>query len=638
MYGSVGFNVTRRSRILTTWAPAALLALFGVSAALSARLDAVTFDETAHLPAGLSYLQRGEFRMNPEHPPLAKAWAALPLALFGPPLADYRSAAWQSGDAWRFGYETLYGPLGSPERRDPRAVALAARAMMIVPALGLGLLVFVWSREIWGAGGGLLSLAFFALSPTMLAHARLVTTDLPVALGFVATVWCFSRALQRPSVPWTVAAGLALGAALLVKFTAVLLPPILAGAILVERARRRRSGERPLAPLHAVGTWVAVCLLAWGCVWVGYGLRVGAPEIPERATERPAPPSSGRALEATVGFATRAHLLPEAWLKGMSLAARDATYRLGYLDGETSVVGWWRYFPEAFALKTAPATLAGLLWLAAWLAASGRWRDPRLWLVALPLVVYAAVSIGSRLNIGHRHLTPLYPFLFVALGGLVEPSSRNRVARAGLGLIVAAAIATFAVATPRHLSYFNFLAGGARGGARHLLDSNLDWGQDLGRLATWMRRERLDRIPLAYFGTADPEAYGIAYDKVARVPDFQPERPRVRPGPGELVAVSANLLHGLYVEEDELLANALLRRRAISRADVEEWLAGRDLALAERRSHPGLAAWLVAERRVPDASLRAVRRTLLSGWLEDLRDSGRLEARVGDSILVYRVP
>ena len=167
---------------------AALLGLFVVSGALSLARDSATFDETAHIPAGYTYLDRGDFRLNPEHPPLAKAWAALPLWIGGLGAPDYGSAAWtgrpvdgadgarSKASEWSFGYAFINGAPAEAARRDPLAVLVPARLAMLVPGLVLGLVVYTWSRRLWGPSGALLSLTVYALSPTILAHLRGLTS------------------------------------------------------------------------------------------------------------------------------------------------------------------------------------------------------------------------------------------------------------------------------------------------------------------------------------------------------------------------------------------------------------------------------------------------------------------------------
>ena len=627
------------------WVVPALLAVFVVSGWMSLRNDSATSDETPHVAAGISYLERGDFRMNPEHPPLAKAWAALGPWILDRARPDYGSRWWtgvghtSSGvpteaDQWAFGFELLNGPPASPTRSDPRPVLLPARAMMLLLGVALGLVVWGWSRRLWGDAGALVSLFLFSLSPTMLAHARLVTTDIAAALGFTAVAWLFREALANPRA-WKIAvAGAALAAALLFKFSAVLLGPTLVLVALAwivlgdegDRVARTRTVFRVLP---------AVALVAWAGIWAGYGFRwaAAAPGYALPWEVREAEPGG---LSPIVLGARDHRLFPEAWLFGLGAAMQDEI-RLAYFHGQISVLGFRSYFPVAFLLKTPPA----LMVLAAWAVAGGGalWRKRRLDALVLSIVflVYAGVAVSSRLNLGHRHLAPLEPLLFVACGA-VPALADVRWRRIAAGVLLAGYAVSWGAATPGYLSYFNVFAGGTRGGADWLLDSNLDWGQDLARLSSWMHREGVDEIPLAYFGTADPKAYGIRYRKIVFFADFRSEEPVVRPASGERVAVSVNLLYGLYLNSDRELARELVATGVVPVARIREFADERDAKIRARDRYLDLADWLMARGLASDEQIRRAREPLLSTWMAKLRRDGEWIDTAGDSIRIYRVP
>jgi hypothetical protein len=605
---------------------ALLLLGFAVAGTFSLRRDAATFDETAHIVAGLSYLDRNDFRLNSEHPALAKLWAAWPVRVLGRDTVDYGSPAWRETDEWMLGFAALQG--------DPARVLVPARLAILATGLALGAIVLAWSWELWGAWGGLLSLFLYVTSPTMLAHARYVTTDLPAALGIVATVWLFWRFTRRPSAVRAALCGLAAGAALATKYSAVLLAPMLlvvALPWLCGKEWRSRSTRLLLAlPL--------VALVAGIVVWAAYGFRYAASPDPSYAFdwsalgERPGPSST------LLREARDAHLAPEAWLHGLATVRATSSRREAYLNGQRSVVGWWSYFPEAFLLKSPPALFALLAWGAVFAARRLRSRAFDVWAVLGPVVVYALFSLSARLNIGHRHLAPIEPLLFVLLGCIARSAWSRRAGRIALGALLLSYTASFVAATPRYLSYFNFLAGGPRGAPRYLLDSNLDWGQDLGRLGEWSREHGSPEIYLAYFGTADPRAYGIRFRKVCLVHDMRPDLPEERPGPGDLVAVSVNLLYGLYADEDQALGRTLLARHLVTTSQVRAWIELRDRASRSGDRHPSLAEWVVAQGLIAGPTLEPIRSGLLPAWFSRLRASGEPLARAGDSIYVYRVP
>jgi hypothetical protein len=204
-------------------------------------------------------------------------------------------------------------------------------------------------------------------------------------------------------------------------------------------------------------------------------------------------------------------------------------------------------------------------------------------------------------------------------------------------LLAACFAVSFGLATPRYLSYFNLFAGGAEGGWRYLLDSNIDWGQDLARLQRWMEHHGVSEIDLAYFGTADPAAYGIRHRKVYRIHDFEPAAAEVRPARGRVVAVSVNLLQGLYFDHDRAFAEALHRRGWIDMERIRVWIDLRDRLSKAGRRHPGFGTWAVAEGVIDEAQRQRIESTLLTGWFRHLRDERTPVAKAGDSIFIYKL-
>ena len=197
---------------------------------------------------------------------------------------------------------------------------------------------------------------------------------------------------------------------------------------------------------------------------------------------------------------------------------------------------------------------------------------------------------------------------------------------------------SFALATPRYLSYFNVAAGGARGGTAHLVDSNIDWGQDLRRLKRWMEAHGVPEVDLAYFGTADPQAYGINFRKVALFIDFYPDRPVVRPEPGRYLAASVTLLAGVYMDGDRAFANAILERGFADRSRVKEYLVDNGVRLREGLPLVHVADWMIARRYITADQRRAVEDGIPAAWLEHVRKTLTPVGWAGDSIAIYKLP
>jgi hypothetical protein len=629
------------SRIPHRIAVPALVALFVVCGFVSLSLESATFDETAHVGAGVSYLETGDFRLNPEHPPLVKLIAAAPITLLGRGGGDYGSPLWTGTPLsdrdprrshayqWGLGFEFLNGPHESAARRDPAARLTPARCAILALGVLLALVVYAWARELYGPPAALFALALAVTCPTIIAHARLVTTDLPAALGFTATTWLAWRWLAAPSWRRAACAGAALGAAALFKFSCALLAPLTIALAALAVAAGRLVWKRAAAGIALIAA------VAYVSIWAGYGLRFNASRDPGYVLEWNDLAAS-TPLSPTIAFAREHRLLPEAYLYGLAYAKAESD-RLAFLDGEQSLAGWYRYFPEAFLLKTPLAFTVLALWVIAAALMRTRGKSFDGWCVALPPLVLAAVAIQSRFNIGHRHLTPVYPFLCVAIAPAAAWIATRRARAAAVAVLTLSCFVSFALATPGYLSYFNVVAGGPRGGAKHLVDSNVDWGQDLPRLKRWMDAHGVRAIDLAYFGTADPHAYGIDFRKVALYMDFFPDMPVVRPQPGDYLAASVTFLEGVYLDADRAFATEIVRRGFVPRSKVEEYLA--DSRSRRLRGLPlvHVADWMQERRLIDAAQRRAAEEVIPAAWLKRVRDTQTPVGWAGDSIVIYKI-
>jgi hypothetical protein len=536
--------VTKTGRTLAVAAALAAQLALCVDAA---RRSSATFDEPAHLVAGYSYWAEGDFRLNPEHPPLAKLVAAAPLLALRPRF-DTDDEVWRLRRQWEMARRFLY------RWNDADRLLFRARLASALWGLALTVLVFAWARRLFGDGPALLSLVLCATLPDLIAHGGLVTTDVPLAAAFLATVMAAHAAARDPRPGRGLVLGLALGVALAVKFSALLLLPILA-ALLVVVAAMRPESRRALVKVA-----LTAALAAWIVVWASYGFRARLtpdPAVRADVDWSEVQPAS-RVVPALLNAARATWILPEAWTYGCLRFLRHAEGRPSFLNGELSGEGFRSFFAWSFVLKT-PLPLLVLLVMSTLAARRAPLDRLDAWFLWLPVGVYAAVSVGAALNIGHRHLLPAYPFLLVAAGRVAQGVAfRSPRGLAAAGLAAASVASTLAV-HPHELAYFNEAAGGPARGYRHLVDSSLDWGQDLGRLGDWCRANGVTHLKLAYFGTADPAHHGVPAELL---PGQMLPRPatwvrEVRPG--DVVAVSATLLQGLYVEPEDRELFARLR-------------------------------------------------------------------------------
>src|SRR6185436_8038115 len=478
-----------------TAAAVLLLAAFAVLCTHGLRRDSPTVDEFAHLPAGYWTLKTARFDLFPLNPPLVKVLSALPVLALDPAV-DTASPVENTGwFPWVFG-------TGFMERNWPiyDRIFLLGRLPVVALGLLLGLLAFLWARELYGDEAGLVALFFLAFCPSLIAHAHLATTDVGFAAFTVLALWTFHRYVQRPAAMRLVVCGAALGLAQLTKMSALLLYPIfvlLAGIVFLRRGERVRR----LGGVAAIFL-ISLLVLDAGYLFQGVGRALGDYRFESRAL---------RAAAAVLPDRLPVPL-PSAFLEGLDALQliNDGGEFPEYLFGRWSREGSPAYYLVSILFKT-PLPL-----LLAFLAApfARRKDDPSatpraevfLWLPALLLLGW--FSFFSSVHYGIRYVLPVLPLLTIWSARLVPwLRERGRLLRGtGVALLAVYPLSVL-LATPDTLSYFNLLAGGR--GDQILLDSNLDWGQGLKRVRAWMDQEGIDEIGLAYFGHVDPAIYGI---------------------------------------------------------------------------------------------------------------------------------
>jgi hypothetical protein len=489
---------------------AAIVAVCGTLEVFSAREETQTWDEGIHISAGYAYLTAGDFRWNQEHPPLAKLMSALPLWFLKPTL-PVGSEGWRKQDETQVGIDLLY-----QNRVSAETLLLAARSMtMLLSLLFLAGLAWIVRRR-FGEPAALLALCLCAFDPNLIAHARYVTTDFPVTVFYVFSVLLWMEYLLDGGLRNIVLAAAAFALALVTKFSAILLIPTLAVLYAIrwwQEPRqfpiRRLAG---VAAMFAGATLVTVTLLYWP--ETVRSLNVTAPRLAQTVNR-------GNLVGEVLYRTGRWFDLPDhAFLAGLGkVAEHNHGGHASYLLGMRSDQGWWYYFPAVFAVKSTIAALAATSVLLAGGAIALRrfeWRSLRaasfVWYALLvPPLIYFAFSMTSAINIGVRHILPVYPFLYVAAALVLAQSALRPAIYATLAL-AALQTAECARITPDYLAFFNALAGGPGNGPRYLVDSNIDWGQDLKKLKKWLDAHGIGTIRIMYFGNAQMPEFGIKAD------------------------------------------------------------------------------------------------------------------------------
>jgi hypothetical protein len=514
---------------------AALLLLLAANLFASISRKSITNDEIVHIPAGYYHLVAGEFQLNNEHPPLVKMWATLPLLFLQPdePPAPKTEDENFMERTWGF-HERFW----QANRARFQSVTFWPRAMMIPITLALGAVIFVFARKLFGETAALISVALYVLEPTVLAHGRIVHTDVPAAFAYLLFFFMLHHYSEAPGLKRALLLGLACGVALLTKFSMLVVVPVL-GVYLLARLflNWRDSKQRSQIALHG-GVVTFVILLLVNAAYHFQHPVLEASDV--RWVEMKSPALLGF---VTTGIRVLSRIIPTYYLFGVyNIEVHNHYGHATSLLGQYSDRGWWYYFPVAFALKTtlpflllAVAALGWAVWRLT-IKHKGK-RDRRfLWLV-VPLAVYLAISLTSHINIGIRHLLPVYPFLFIAGGALLAQLLRAR-RKLGIAVLVVLfgwmsfeAVRIF----PDYTSYMNQLASG-HPHWYYLSDSNVEWGDDVGELAAYLKARGETRVRAALSaGWSSLRLYDVEYlDLTSMPPGSTPETRYVAIGASEL--------------------------------------------------------------------------------------------------------
>lgn len=529
---------------------ALLVAMFwGMAVSVAPRVG-VTADEPGHLTAGYSYWRYNDYRLNPENGTLPMRIAALPLVAMDLVFPSLQGDAWRRSSTVGVADEFFWA-----HENPVDLMVFGGRAAIAMMGGLVVALVWCWARGLFGRRAGWLAAGLATFCPALLAHSGLATSDATVTVCFLAAISAVWLVLHRVTWARLTLATLTCGALFLAKMSGVLLVPLFAAMLVARWLRRaplvvelRRDKVRWLRGRGAIvaatsGVTLAVAAGSLALLWGGYGFRyegfnrerseargyyfswdvvLGKEAVPWQddstltrfVTPRRAPAET--TLGRVVAWLRDRRLLPEAFLWGFAHTLKFADERPAFFRGEFSKTGWAAFFPTAFVMKT-PAPLL-LLFVVGMAAAVIRGRR-RWWYRAAPLLVFFAVywalALNMRLNIGHRHILPTYPVVYVLGSAALLWSARAGGRVAGLAVATAAGLLVVEslAARPFYLAYFQPAFGGTSRAYQSFVDSSLDWGQGLPELAAWQgrRREAGDRASLflSYAGVDLPARHGM---------------------------------------------------------------------------------------------------------------------------------
>lgn len=507
-----------------------------------------TLNEPSHLVAGISHWRFGRFDLYKVNPPLPRMIAALPV-LFAGAETDWRS--YSAGPGTR--PESAVGAdfIAANGERSFWLFALARWACIPFSLLG-ALVCFFWSRELYGPLAGMLSASLWCFCPTILGHGSLITPDVPAAATAVLACYTFWHWLKQPSWVLAICAGLSLGIALLTKSTLLVLPVLWPVMWLIYRLQNR-TANRALSIATEAAMVFGVIFVACLTINVGYGFeetfkRLDSLQFVSKAFGGAVPRTdaigSNRFAQTWMGAVPVP--LPANFVLGIDLQKRDfENYpQPSYLRGEFRQSGWWYYYLYALAVKLPLGTwfLVALAIIAQfWSTAQFKWRD-ELVLLLPTLGVLILVSSQTGFNEHVRYVLPALAFIYVWVGRMTV-TMQSRVGSVLIFAALVCSVASSLLVYPHNLSYFNELAGGPSAGPKHLIQSNVDWGQDLLFLRRWLSAHpEAQPLKLAYFGSFDPRFAGIEYRAPTPSTFGTVAANKIEPG---WYAISVNFVRGL---------------------------------------------------------------------------------------------
>jgi len=436
-----------------------------------------TFDEPAHIAAGMQWLRDGRYAYDVQHPPLARVATALGPMLDGA-RSHHRRTMWEEGNAILV--------QGNHYMRTLRLARLGVLPFFIL----LLVIVWCWTRWIYDERSAAVAVLLTATMPQLIAHSALATTDIPLAATLCWALYAFARWVEKPTRRRTILFGIAGGVALVTKFSSM--PYFAVAALLTviaaffsERARPRRG---PLLVRYRRPA-IAAAVIAGALVWATYRFHLVLARgfIPVPAPE---------------------------FIDGIRhLAAHNDLGHPSYLFGEIRRHGWWYYCLVVLGLKTPVAFLSlGAIGLTLAVMSARRRADWRFVVPIFGAIGVIVVAMMGNIDIGVRHILAVYPLVAIPAGGAVMILWRKRVKATALRAVLAALVLWQVVdaarAYPDFLADFNEIAGGNP--SRALVDSNLDWGQDLHQLADTLAARNVSSLTLFYFGTTPVGAFPLA--------------------------------------------------------------------------------------------------------------------------------
>jgi 4-amino-4-deoxy-L-arabinose transferase-like glycosyltransferase len=432
----------------------------------------ITSDEIDHVQAAYRYWQCNDFGWNPEHPPLVKMVAAVPLLFMhvNDPIPQACGLPDSKADDFIVGHAFVFA--------NPESMLTASRMAASIFSVILLLTVWFFARAMFGFPVAVLSGILVAFDPTFLAHGALVTTDVAASAGILLAVYAAYRYVLEPNVTRTLALGLAVGFAFCLKHSTILLAAIvpvllLANLVFFDRAEFGPKLRRVMGALLVVA--VVSLTVLWACYGFRYAARPGDAAIwgPPRLSH-----AHGTMAIKVIPQLQSWHVLPQAYLVGLQdVLVESELGRSSFLLGKLYRNGAWFYFPVAASIKFTVPVLLMMLVSAFSVAFWKRHRRDLMFLI-VPAIIFLGFSMSSKLSIGVRHLLPILAFMMIfGCAGVWALAQNRQWMRVTVIALLLYQATTSLHAYPNYLSYANELWGGPGEAYRYLANSDVDWGQ-----------------------------------------------------------------------------------------------------------------------------------------------------------------
>lgn len=475
---------------------------------LSAKEDSMVIDEKVHISAGYLHVWEGNYLFNSEHPPLLNDLAGLFAKIAKPNLPETSITEFEEGsDQWEYGDLFFY-----KSGNDVDKIIIWARVPFILLTIGLILVIFFWAKSLFGKKAGLFAATLTAFSPSVLAHGRLATTDIGLVLFFVLTCFCLYKYYLKPSLATALLLGLSLGLALASKFSALAILPVVLFGIFFVFIKERVKITKALWQL------LIISIISLVVVWVIYLFSMRQDFL----ADLQGPYKTTKMLGSQIIFADwlKWLVIPfDKFFQGLKiLSEHNASGHWSYLNGVVDYKGWWSYFPLVLLYKMTLAEIA-LMAIALMMfifIKSIRKSFVSEFFIIFPPLLFLAVSMIGKIDIGIRHILVLLPFFYIFISRLVN--LHNVYLKPIIWILVLAQVFIGIFAYSNYIAYFNLIAGGSKGGVNHLSDSNLDWNQNVKRFVKYAKENNVKKIYELCWDGVSFEYYGIEQQVLPNTP------------------------------------------------------------------------------------------------------------------------